>query len=178
MNEVILLKDKRFKVYIDHDTIVSRVKELCAEMKSTYVGKRPLFIAVLNGSFMIASDVMKYVEFDSEISFVRLKSYHGTESSGDVQTLVGLDEDISGRHVIILEDIVDSGLTLSSFTKDLKKLNPASLEIMSLLLKPDNVQGDLNPKYVGFKIPNKFVVGYGMDYDGYGRNLKDVYQVI
>jgi len=171
------VRDKEFELFISKEKIRERVKELASDINEDYHSKDPLFISVLNGSFMFASDLMKNIEIPSEISFVRVSSYDKTQSTGRVKKLVGLQEEVKNRNVVIVEDIVDSGYTLDSISSELKEGEPASLEIVTILFKPENLVKEVNLKYVGFKIPNKFVVGYGLDYDGHGRNLQDIYQI-
>jgi hypoxanthine phosphoribosyltransferase len=176
--EIITVKDKQFKPYITYNKIEDRVKELGRRINQDYEGKEPLFLAILNGSFMFAGDLFKYIDIDCSISFVKLASYKGTTSTGNVINLIGMDENVTGRHVVVLEDIVDTGRTLTDLLPGLKNQNPASLRVMSLLLKPESMQFDVPIYYTGFEIPNEFIVGYGLDYDGYGRNLKDIYQIV
>ncbi len=171
------IKDKEFSIYIDKNTIEQRVAELGKKISREYEGKNPLFIAVLNGSFMFAGDLMKNISIPVEISFIKLSSYTKTHSSGKVKELVGLDENIFGRNLIIIEDIVDTGLTIHHLLEEFRELGPKSIEVATLLHKPEATVKQLQLKYVGFEIPEKFVVGYGLDYDGYGRNLNDLYSL-
>ncbi len=175
---MIKVHDKTFEIYLSEDTILKRVKELAAAINNDYAGKRPLFIVILNGSFMFAADVFKYLTIEAEICFIKLASYKGMKSSGKVVTSIGLEEDLFGKEVIILEDIVDTGKTLHHFLPKLVHQQPKSLRIAALLHKPEATQHPLTLDYVGFIIPNKFVVGYGLDYDGLGRNLKEIYQLV
>ena len=177
MNQLIIVNGKAFRTFISHDSILARVREMCAELRKRYQGKNPLFIGLLNGSFMFAADVMKYIEMDAEINFVRLASYRGMESSGEVQLNMGFETSIADRDIVILEDIIDSGRTLDYFLKLVQQERPRSVAIATLLLKPAAVQTSVSADIVGFEIPNKFVVGYGMDYDGLGRNLRDIWQL-
>mgnify|MGYP000431814887 CR=1 FL=1 len=140
-------------------------------------GKKPLLLGVLNGSFIFAADLMRMLTIESEVSFVKMASYEGTSSTGSVKKLLGLNEDIKGRTVVIVEDIVDSGLTMERMLEYLKEFNPAEIHICTLLLKPDNLKRKLDIEYVAMEIPNDFIVGYGLDYDGLGRNLRDIYVV-
>lgn len=172
------IKDKEFEVYLGKDEIEQRIGKIAENINQDYAGKTPLFVAVLNGSFMFASDLMKLINVPSEISFIKLNSYHKTHSSGKVKELVGLDENIFGRHLIILEDIVDTGLTIKHLLDELRELGPKSVEVATLLHKPEATVEDLRLQYVGFEIPNSFVVGYGLDYDGQGRNLNDLYSLV
>ncbi|MFL5772266.1 MAG: hypoxanthine phosphoribosyltransferase [Flavisolibacter sp.] len=173
----IKLHDKVFDNYLSEKDIQDKVKYIADQLNSDYKGKRPLFIAILNGSFMFAADVFKNLSIDAEICFIKLASYRGMKSSGDVITAIGLDVDLFARDVVILEDIVDTGKTLTDFLPKLDHQQPNSLRIAALLHKPDATQYPLKIDYLGFSIPNKFVVGYGLDYDGLGRNLKEILQL-
>jgi len=173
----IQVRDKRFKLFIEEDKILTEIKRLAAQISTEYRDRNPLFLAVLNGSFMFASDLLKSIDFECEISFIKLASYHGTSSTGKVMELIGMDEDIEGRDVIIVEDIVDTGNTLVKLKKQLGVKNPKSIEVATMLLKPEALRHDLSIKYVGLEIPIKFIVGYGLDYDGLGRNYRDIYQL-
>ncbi|HYM92861.1 MAG TPA: hypoxanthine phosphoribosyltransferase [Chitinophagaceae bacterium] len=170
--------DKEFSVYLSENKIQKRVKEMADAINKDYSGKRPLFIAILNGSFMFASDLFKHLTIEAELCFIKLLSYKGMKSSGKVVTSIGLEEDIFGKDVIIVEDIVDTGKTLHKFLPKLMHQQPRSLKIAALLHKEEATEFPLKLDYVGFSIPDKFVVGYGLDYDGLGRNLKEIYQVI
>lgn len=176
--DVIKVHDKSFETYLSEETILARVKEMAATINNDYFGKRPLFIVILNGSFMFAADVFKYLTIEAEICFIKLASYKGMKSSGKVVTSIGLEEDLFGKDVIILEDIVDTGKTLHNFLPKLVHQQPKSLKIAALLHKPDATEYNLTLDYIGFIIPDKFVVGYGLDYDGLGRNLKEIYQLV
>lgn len=169
--------DKQFVPYIDEEKIIARINEMAIELSEHYKEKDPLFLGILNGAFIFASDLYKKISIPSTITFIKLASYKGTASTGNVITAIGLEENIKDRNVIIIEDIVDTGKTLSAFLPTIYNMQPASLEICALLQKPDALQHPLDVKYVGFKIPNRFVVGYGLDYDGYGRNLPMIYQL-
>jgi len=173
----VTLHDKTFDIYLSEQTIQERVRELAEAINRDYAGKKPLFIAILNGAFMFASDLFKQLTVDAEISFIKLASYKGTNSTGQVVTAIGLDQDLIGRDVVIVEDIVDTGKTLHEFLPKLQHHQPVSLRIATLLHKPEATRYELTLDYVGFSIPNKFVVGYGLDYDGLGRNLKEIYQL-
>ena len=175
--EQIIVGSKKFIPYLREEDILQRIEVLAKAINKEYQGKPLLFIGVLNGSFMFASDLLKKITVPCELSFIRVASYEGTESSGSVKQVLGLQEDIFNKHVILLEDIVDSGLTMEQVLAYLQGYKPQSLEIATLLLKPECLKRDLKLPYVGFEIPNKFVVGYGLDYDGQGRNLKDIYQL-
>ena len=175
---VVRVHDKSFETYLDETTILQRISEMAAEISKDYKGKRPLFIAILNGSFMFAADLFKNLSIEAELCFIKLASYKGMKSSGKVVTSIGLEDDIFGREVIIVEDIVDTGKTLHNFLPKLLHQQPKTLKIASLLHKPAASEYPLKLDYVGFSIPNKFVVGYGLDYDGLGRNLKEIYQLV
>jgi hypoxanthine phosphoribosyltransferase len=174
----IRVHDKTFDIYLSEASIQERVKAIADLISRDYQGKRPLFIAILNGSFMFAADLFKYLSIEAEISFIKLASYKGMRSSGKVVTSIGLDQDLFGRDVVIVEDIVDTGKTLHGFLPQLTHQQPASMKIACLLHKPEATKFPLTLDYIGFAIPNKFVVGYGLDYDGLGRNLKEIYQVV
>mgnify|MGYP000965292779 CR=1 FL=1 len=173
----IRVHDKEFEPYITEREIQDRVKAIAEEINRDYSGKRPLFIAILNGSFMFAADLFKSVKIEAEICFIKLASYKGTKSSGHIITAIGLDTDIIGRDVIIVEDIVDTGKTLSEFLPQLYHQQPASLKIAALLHKPEATEYPVKIDYLGFSIPNKFVLGYGLDYDGLGRNLRELFKL-
>lgn len=175
---VIQVHDKRFQPFLTAAQINEQIKRMAAEINRDFEGKKPLFIAILNGSFMFASDLFKELSIDAEISFIKLASYKGTRSTGQVVTSIGLDESLKGRHVIIIEDIVDTGKTLSDFLPQLADQHPASLKIASLLHKPEALAHPLQIDYLGFSVPNKFLLGYGLDYDGLGRNLREIYQLV
>lgn len=175
---VINVHDKSFETYLSEETILQRVKELAATISKDYAGKRPLFIAILNGSFMFASDLFKQLTIEAELCFIKLASYKGLKSSGNVVTSIGLEDDLFDKDVIIVEDIVDTGKTLHNFLPKLRHQQPKSLKIAALLHKSEATEYPLELNYIGFDIPNKFVVGYGLDYDGLGRNLKEIYQLI
>ncbi len=170
--------DKSFEIYLSEEAIQEKIREMAERINKEYAGQRPLFIAILNGSFMFASDLFKHLTIEAELCFIKLASYKGMKSSGKVVTSIGLEEDIFGKQVIIVEDIVDTGKTLHNFLPKLVHMQPASLKIATLLHKPEATKYPLDLSYIGFSIPNKFVVGYGLDYDGLGRNLKEIYQVI
>ena len=175
---VIQVIDKKFKPYISAAQISERIKELAKEINIEYAGKRPIFIAILNGSFMFASDLFKDISIDAEICFIKLASYKGTRSTGNVITSIGLDEPLKDRHVVIIEDIVDTGNTLHKFLPQLYNQQPASLKIASLLHKPEALKYPIVIDYLGFNVPNIFLLGFGLDYDGLGRNLAEIYQLV
>jgi hypoxanthine phosphoribosyltransferase len=173
----IKLHDKTFNTYLSEEEIQQKVKGIADQLNLDYKDKRPLFVAILNGSFMFAADLFKYLNIDAEISFIKLASYKGMKSSGNVITAIGLEMDLYGREVVIVEDIVDTGKTLHQFLPKLDHQQPKSLKIAALLHKPEATQYQLKIDYLGFSIPNKFVVGYGLDFDGLGRNYKEIYQL-
>ena len=175
---VIQVNGKKFQPYLPAAEIDKQIKRLGEEINRDYAGKRPLFIAILNGSFMFASDLFKEITVDAEICFIKLASYKGTRSTGHVITSIGLDESLKDKHVVIIEDIVDTGKTLSEFMPQLIDHQPASLKIAALLQKPEALAYPLTINYLGFSVPNKFLLGYGLDFDGLGRNLKEIYQLI
>jgi hypoxanthine phosphoribosyltransferase len=175
---VIQLKDKRFTPFIFHDDIQEKIGLLGKKINEDYAGKRPLFISVLNGSFMFASDLLKNLDMDCDISFVKVASYVGVHSSGNVMELIGLTENVEGRDVVIIEDIVDTGTTLEKVTTLINDRHPASLRIATLLFKPDAYKKSIEIDYAAIEIPNNFIVGFGLDYDGLGRNLKDIYTLV
>ena len=175
---VITVNERKFQPYLTADAISTEIKRLAGMINADYEGKRPLFIAILNGSFMFASDLFKELTIDAEICFIKLASYKGTRSTGHVITSIGLDESLKDRHVIIIEDIVDTGKTLSEFLPQLLNQQPASLRIAALLHKPDALQHPIDIHYLGFSVPNKFLLGYGLDFDGLARNLNQIYQLI
>ncbi len=170
--------ERSFEVYLTEATIQQRVKEIAEQINTDYAGKKPLFIAILNGSFMFAADLFRHLSIEAELCFIKLASYKGMKSSGKVVTSIGLEEDLYGKEVIIVEDIVDTGKTLHKFLPKLVHQQPKSLKIAALLHKSAATEYPLVLDYVGFDIPDKFVVGYGLDYDGLGRNFKEIYQVI
>ena len=177
MSEIIKVHDKYFVPYMKEEAVLARIAEIGKQMDTDYAGKKPLFIAILNGSFMFASDLFKQITIDAEICFIKLASYKGTKSTGQVITAIGLDTDIVDRHVVVIEDIIDTGKTLNEFLPQLHNQHPASLKIATLLHKPEATTYPVQIDYLGFSVPNKFLLGYGLDYDGLGRNLKEIYQL-
>ena len=174
----IQVHDKMFEPYLSAEEIQEKIAAIAAELNKDYYDKKPLYNAILNGAFMFASDLFKCLHIEAEICFIKLASYKGTKSSGQVITAIGLDTDLVDRHVVVVEDIVDTGKTLDVFLPQLRNQQPASLTIAALLQKPDALMYPLEVRYVGFKIPNKFVVGYGLDYNGLGRNIDRIYQLV
>jgi len=169
--------DKEFEPYLSAEAIAEKIEKMASAINKDYAGKKPLFIAILNGSFIFASDLFKSISIEAEICFIKLASYKGTKSSGQVVTAIGLDTDITGRDVIILEDIIDTGKTINQFLPQLINQQPKSLKIAVLLHKPEATVFPVQIDYCCFSIPNKFVVGYGLDYDGLGRNIKEIYRL-
>ncbi len=174
MNTVKVL-DKTFVSFIPHLRIQETIARMAADLDRDMFDADPLFLAVLNGSFIFAADLFKQIKLPARISFVKMASYIGTGSSGEVDQLIGLQEDITGKNIVIIEDIIDTGLTLTKLIDNLKAMRPASIRIVTLLYKPDAFKANFKIDYVGIEIPNNFVVGYGLDYNGYGRNSKDIY---
>ena len=175
---IVQIKDKRFKTFISEDEIQQRVKAVADKINHDMEGKKPLLLAVLNGSFVFAADLMRHITIPCEISFVKLASYEGTVATGKVVEVMGLNEDITGRDIIIVEDIVDTGKTMERMLDTLGTRNPNSLHICTLLLKPEKLKIPLNIEYAAMEIPNDFIVGYGLDYDQEGRNLRDIYTLV
>jgi hypoxanthine phosphoribosyltransferase len=173
----LVVHDKTFIPYLSEPEIIEKVNQLAAQLSEDYKDKRPLFISILNGSFMFSSDLFKRLTIEAEICFIKLASYKGTKSSGQVVTAIGLDIDIHGRNIVILEDIIDTGKTMTHFLPQVYNQQPASLKIAVLLHKPEASVYPLNIDYTCFTIPNKFVLGYGLDFDGLGRNLPELYQL-
>ncbi|MCL2682303.1 MAG: hypoxanthine phosphoribosyltransferase [Bacteroidales bacterium] len=174
---MIQIKDLTFVPYINEHELLEAVNTIAQRINADYKGKEVLFVGVLNGVFMFASDLMKHIDLKCQISFVKLSSYDGTQSTENVRQLFGLKESVEGKHIILLEDIVDTGITIDGLYSDLLKQNPASLEICTLLFKPEKYTKQVPIKYVAKTISNEFVVGYGLDYDGYGRNISSIYQL-
>ena len=172
------IEDKTFGIYIQDHDIQQAIQTIANEMNVLYADKKPIFISVLNGAFMFTADLLKKIEVPCELSFIKLSSYSGTTSTGTVKEIVGLQEEIAGRDVIVIEDIIDTGITMQKIISQLELKNPASIRIATLLLKPESVKVPINPDFVCFSIPDKFVVGYGLDLNGIGRNLPDIYQLL
>jgi len=171
--------DKEFELFIPYEKIRSVVEKMADEMNEKLEGKNPLFLCILNGSFMFAAEIFKRISLlDAEITFVKLASYTGTSTTGKVKELIGLNEDLTGRVVVVLEDIVDTGITIEKTIEQIKARNPEEVQIATLLLKPDALLKEVRLDYVGLEIPNDFIVGYGLDYDGRGRNLIDIFKVV
>jgi len=177
MNNVEVL-DKEFSIYLTEKEILDRVKEVAEQINKDFADKDPIFMGILNGSFMFASDLYKNINIDSQITFLKLASYQGTTSSGKIKRLIGINEDIKDKTVLVIEDIVDTGNTLDSIIKQLKGYEPKEIKIITLLYKPEAYSKDFTIDYQCFSIPNDFILGYGLDYDGYGRNLKNIYKIV
>jgi len=177
--ELVKIRDRDFKMYLPNEKIVSVIQKMADKMRPELEGKDPLFVCVLNGAFMFAAELFKRLDLvESEITFVKMASYRGTHSTGIIRQLIGLNENIEGRTVVIMEDIVDSGSTIENIIKQLREMNPGDIKIATLLLKPGALVKEVRLDYVGLEIPNDFIVGFGLDYDGYGRNLRDIYSVV
>ncbi|MCS7017930.1 MAG: hypoxanthine phosphoribosyltransferase [Cytophagales bacterium] len=170
----VLIKDKKFKRYISAERLQKRIEELGRQISEDYAGKNPLFIVVLNGAFMFAADLMREIDIPSEVSFIKFTSYQNMHSTGVVDQIIGVEEDLRNRHIVIVEDIIDTGITITEVLAEIKSYQPASVEVAALLIKPQALLRPVAVKYVGFEIEPKFVVGYGLDYDGYGRNLCEI----
>ncbi len=175
---IIQIHDKQFVTYLSADQINVEVKRLGVSINHDYQGKTPIFIAILNGSFMFASDLFKELTVNAEVCFIKLASYQGIKSTGQVVTSIGLDQSLKDRDVILIEDIVDTGKTLHDFLPQIVAMSPASIKVATLLYKPDALKYPLKLDYVGFEVPNKFLLGYGLDYDGLGRNLNEIFQLM
>jgi hypoxanthine phosphoribosyltransferase len=176
MNRV-RVKDKEFEIFIPASQIEGVVKQLANRINADFDGKNPLFLAILNGSFVFAADLLRKISIPCNISFVKFSSYSGTETTDKVKELIGLNEEINGRHIILIEDIVDTGNTIELILSNLSRMSPADVKIACFCHKPDAFQKSYKIDYIGMNIPNEFIVGYGLDYDGYGRNLPDIYKI-
>ena len=176
--DIIKVKDKEFSKFIYSDTILDAVSKVADQINQDYADKNPLFLVVLNGAFMFASDLMKKINIECEISFVKLSSYSGTNSTETVKNLIGINEELKNRSVILVEDIVDTGITIEHMIEELKNFEPLDVKIATLLLKPEKYNKAHKIDYVAIEIPNDFIVGYGLDYDGFARNLPDIYKIV
>ena len=176
--ETMQIKDKCFAPFIKEERILREVKRVAEEISQDLVAKNPIFLSVLNGSFIFASDLMRNLTIPAEISFVKYASYSGTSSTGKMKELIGLNTEIAGRTVVVIEDIIDTGLTMKYLLEDLQTRNPKEIKICTLLLKPEKLEVDLNISYVAMRIPNDFIIGYGLDYEELGRNCRDIYAVV
>lgn len=176
--KTVVVNDKTFEISISEATIAERVKAIATQINNDLEGKNPLFVVVLNGAFIFAADLLRNINIPCEVTFVKMASYTGTVSTGHVKEIVGLNTDVEGRTIVIVEDIVDSGLTMKEMLELLDKKHPSEVHISTLLVKPNNLKAELDIKYCCFEIPNDFIVGYGLDYDGHGRNLRDIYTIV
>lgn len=174
----VTIKDKTFETFIPEEEILRRVKVVADRINVDMAGKNPLFLAVLNGAFVFAADLLRMITIPCEISFVKLASYEGTTSTGKVKEVIGINENLAGRTVVIVEDIVDTGLTMKQMVESLGTRQPESVHICTLLLKPDKLKVDLDIEYVAMEVPNEFILGYGLDYDQQGRQLRDIYTLV
>jgi hypoxanthine phosphoribosyltransferase len=174
----VVVNNKTFQPFISSEAIHQRIKEMGKQIDNDFAGKRPLFIAILNGSFMFASDLFKSISIEAEICFIKLASYKGTSSTGNLITSIGLDESLVNRHVVIIEDIIDTGNTLHQFLPQIHNQQPASLKIAALLNKPTAMKYPIVIDYLGFSVPDKFLLGFGLDFDGLGRNFPQIYQLM
>jgi hypoxanthine phosphoribosyltransferase len=175
---ILTIKNKQFALSIPEGAILKEITRIANDINRDLADKNPLFLSVLNGSFMFTSDLMKQINIPCELSFIKLASYRGVNSTGAVKKVIGLNEDIAGRSVVVVEDIVDTGITMQHLLETLETHNPKEIRIASLLLKPDKLKVDLKIDYIAMNIPNDFIVGYGLDYEGQGRNYRDIYTVI
>jgi hypoxanthine phosphoribosyltransferase len=174
----ITLLDKEFELFLPAEKIQAQVQSIADKMNAELKDEDVIFIGILNGAFMFASDLLRKISFDAQVSFVKLTSYHGTASSGMVKRLIGINEDLKDKTVVIVEDIIDTGNTIESIIHQIKGFRPRQVFIASLLLKPEFYSKDIRLDYIGFRIPREFVVGYGLDYQGYGRNLRNLYKIV
>ncbi|MGV8095638.1 MAG: hypoxanthine phosphoribosyltransferase [Mangrovibacterium sp.] len=175
----VTILDKKFELFIPYEKIRSVIERIADEMNENLEGKNPLFLCILNGSFIFAAEIFKRITLlDAEITFVKLSSYKDTSTTGQVKELIGLNENLAGKTVVILEDIVDTGNTIAKTIEQIQAMNPASIQVATLLLKPDALKEKVHLDYVGLEIPNDFIVGYGLDYNGRGRNLIDIYKIM
>jgi hypoxanthine phosphoribosyltransferase len=174
----VLLHDKEFEPYITEAELAAAIDDVARRLEAQYAGKQPLFIGILNGSFIFAAELFKRLRFACEITFVKVASYHGTSSSGRVTDLIGFNEHVEGRHVVVIEDIVDTGNTIVHIFDKLRERHPASIAVATLLFKPEAYKKDIPIDHVALRIPNAFVVGSGLDHDGLGRNLPGIYRIV
>ncbi|MEZ5072023.1 MAG: hypoxanthine phosphoribosyltransferase [Bacteroidales bacterium] len=177
-SRIVHVHDKSFELFIPESEIQKRVSRIAAEMNRDLAGKDPIFLGILNGAFMFASDLYKQLDFPCQITFLKLASYSGTQSTGSVKQLIGINTDLKDRVVVVLEDIVDTGVTLETIIRQLSGYQPSEILVATLLHKPEATVKEVKLDYVGLEIPNDFILGYGLDYDGYGRNYKEIYQLL
>lgn len=175
---MVKIDDRYFKVSINEQTIHERIGRIAEQMNSDYRDKSPIFICILNGAFMFTADLVRMLDFQPEIIFAKFSSYQGLDTTGEVKRLIGINQKLEGRDVVIIEDIIDTGITMSEILPDIRMMNPASLKVATLLFKPEKLKRQINIDYCVMEIPNEFIVGYGLDYNGLGRNLKDIYTVV
>ena len=175
---MVKVQDKHFEPFIPEDKIQQEVSRMAEEMNSDLASKDPIFLGILNGAFMFASDLYKQLDFPCQITFLKLASYSGTQSTGTVKQLIGINRDLKDRVVVVLEDIVDTGVTLETIIRQLSGYQPAEIRVATFLHKPDATIKEVHLDYVGMEIPNDFILGYGLDYDGYGRNFKEIYRLV
>ncbi|MFN3405808.1 MAG: hypoxanthine phosphoribosyltransferase [Cytophagaceae bacterium] len=173
----ISIQDRSFGLFLSSEQIHTKIDTLASEISTDYKDKDPVFVVVLNGAFLFASFLISRLKFPCRVSFIRVNSYKGTSSSGEIQKVFGMDEELEGEHVILVDDIVDTGLTMKEVKEEILKLKPASVEIACLVSKPESHKRAIDVRYIGFEIPNRFIVGFGLDYNGYGRNLNDIYVI-
>ncbi len=178
MNKIVKVLDKEFEISITHDQIQMAIEKVAEKINNELSGKDVIFLGILNGAFMFASDLYKNLTFNSQISFLKLASYTGTSSTGNVKRLIGVNEDLKDKTVVIIEDIIDTGHTIDHIIKQLKGYEPADIKIATFLFKPDAYLSDIPIDYIGMEIPNEFIIGYGLDYNGFGRNLKHIYKIV
>ncbi len=176
--ENLKILDKEFEILIPHSEIQERVKSIANQINQEFENQEVIFLSVLNGAFMFASDLLKEIKVKSKISFVKLASYQGTTSEGKVKNIIGINEDIKDAIVIVIEDIIDTGLTMEHVIKQLQEYQPKEIKLATLVFKPDTFKAHYDIDYIGMDIPNNFIVGYGLDYNGYGRNYKDIYTLV
>ena len=175
--QIVKAHDLSFELMMPQEKVLARVEEMGKELQEKYHDKNPLFLGVLNGAFIFTADLTRAFDEQCEVSFIKLSSYSGLESTGEVATVIGLTTDVENRHVIVVEDIIDTGKTMHDFLPILRKMNPASVAFATFLLKPEAIKYEFPIDYIGFEIPNKFVIGYGLDYNEAGRNLRGIYQL-
>lgn len=176
--EIVKVHDKYFEPFITEEQIQHEVSRIAAEVNKDLADKDPIFLGILNGAFMFASDLFKQLHFPCQITFLKLASYSGTQSTGSVKQLIGINRDLKDRVVVVLEDIVDTGVTLETIIRQLSGYQPKEIRVATFLHKPKATIKEVKLNYVGLEIPNDFIVGYGLDYDGYGRNFKEIYQLV